>query len=319
MASGRASSLQVKPLDGPLGAEISGVDLSNVDATTFAQIRQAWLDNLVLLFRDQDLTDDQQMEFSSRFGTLDEVPIVSVGQKERDNKYISVVSNIIENGVPVGGLGDEEVFWHSDTSYRERPPSASILYCLEIPKWGGDTSFSNMYLAWETLDPATRDRIAKMQVKNDTTYTAGGQLRAGFKPIADIRTSPGAVHPMVRTHPETNLNALNLGRRRNAYAVGLEVEESERLLDKLWEHATQPFLTWTQQWRKGDVVIWDNRCTMHRRDNFDPHSHRTMHRAQAQEPTRPVLAEDALSKPPHERGQAWMKASGAPKGNRPSA
>jgi taurine dioxygenase len=302
-----AAALDIRPIDGPLGAEIRGADLTRVDERLFEQIRQAWLDNLVLVFREQKLTDNQQMEFSRRFGTLDEVPIVSVGQKPRDNKYISVVSNIIENGVPIGGLGDEEVFWHSDTSYREYPPSASVLQCLAVPNWGGDTGFANMYLALETMDPALRRRIEGLSVKNDTTYTAGGQLRAGFEPIKDLRKSPGAIHPIIRTHPETGRNALNLGRRLNACIPELELEESERLLDELWAHATQDFLGWHHKWHVGDVVIWDNRCAMHRRDNFDPHSHRVMHRAQAQEPTRPYY-DPTKQAEPHARGQAWLAA-----------
>jgi taurine dioxygenase len=303
--------LKVVPVDAPLGAEVSGVDLTKVDDALFGAIREAWLEHLVLVFRNQKLTDNQLMEFSQRFGQLDEVPIVSVGQKPRDNKYISVVSNIVENGVPIGGLGDEEVFWHSDTSYRERPPSASVLHCLQVPNWGGDTGFSNMYLALESFDPAMRRRVETLQVKNDTTYTAGGQLRAGFEPITDLRKSPGAVHPMVRTHPETGLDALNLGRRRNSYIPGMEVADSEKLLDQLWAHATQKRLSWNHKWQIGDVVIWDNRCTMHRRDNFDPHSHREMHRAQAQEPTRPYFTRSDQPRPPHPRGQRWAASDPA--------
>jgi alpha-ketoglutarate-dependent taurine dioxygenase len=306
-----APSLSIRPIPGPLGAEILDVDLTRVDDSLFAAIRQAWLDHLVLMIRGQTLSDNQQMEFSRRFGELDEVPIVGVGQKPRDNKYISVVSNVVENGVAVGGLGDDEVFWHSDTSYRERPPSASVLYCLKVPNWGGNTGFSNMYLALETLAPEMRRRVDGLTVKNDTTYNAGGQLRAGFEPITDLRKSPGAIHPMVRTHPETGRNALNLGRRRNAYIPSLEIEESEQLLDQLWAHATQDFLSWHHKWQIGDVVIWDNRCTMHRRDNFDPHSHRIMHRAQAQELTRPYHEKDKVA-PPHPRGQTWL-ASDAPR------
>lgn len=300
------SSLQIRPFDAPLGADLLNVDLTKVDDELFAEIRQAWCDHLVLRVRGQSLTDDDLMAFSSRFGQLDEVPIVGVGQKERDNKYISVVSNVVENGVAIGGLGDQEVFWHSDTSYRECPPSASVLYCLKVPNWGGDTEFSNMYLALETLEPSLRARIDTLTVKNDATYNAGGHLRAGFEPIDDLSKSPGAVHPIVRTHPETGRNALNLGRRLRAYIPGLALEESEKLLDQLWAHATQDFLAWRQRWQVGDVVIWDNRCTMHRRENFDPHSHRILHRAQAQEPTRPYR--DPNANPlPHPRGQSWME------------
>lgn len=299
-------SLKIRPFDAPLGADLLNVDLTDVDDALFSEIRQSWCDHLVLRVRGQSLSDDDLMAFSSRFGQLDEVPIVGVGQKERDNKYISVVSNVKENGVSIGGLGDQEVFWHSDTSYRERPPSASVLYCLKVPDWGGDTAFSNMYLALETLEQSMRTRIDTLMVKNDTTYNAGGHLRAGFEPITDLRKSPGAVHPIVRTHPETGRNALNLGRRLNAYIVGLEIQESEELLDQLWAHASQDFLSWRQNWQVGDVIIWDNRCTMHRRENFDPHSQRIMHRAQAQEPTRPYR--DTTATPlPHPRGQSWLE------------
>jgi taurine dioxygenase len=144
-------------------------------------------------------------------------------------------------------------------------------------------------------------------VKNDTTYNAGGQLREGFAPVTDVRACPGATHPLVRTHPETRRNELYLGRRRNAYIHGLEVAESEALLDTLWAHATQDFLAWRHQWRVGDVVIWDNRCVMHHRDPFDPGGRRIMHRAQARDEQRP--ARDLAAEPaPHPRGQRFLAA-----------
>lgn len=297
------SAMQVVPLPGCLGAEVQGVDLRRVDGETFERIRLAWLENLVLLFRDQQLTDEQLMRFSERFGALDEVPPVQKGQKPRDNKYISVVSNVVEKGVPIGGLGDDEVFWHSDTSYRDHPPSASVLYALEIPAWGGKTGFANMYLALETLPAALRQKIDRLTVKNDMTYNAGGHLREGYEPVTDVRACPGAIHPLVRTHPDTRRDCLYLGRRRNAYIPELSIEESERLLDTLWAHATQETLAWHHEWRVGDVVVWDNRCTMHRRDHFDPHTRRVMHRAQARDERRPYRDLSASGEP-HPRGRA---------------
>jgi len=283
-----ADQLEILRLPYACGAEVRGVDLRVISDRQFEQIRAAWLENLVIVIRNQKVTDDQLTSFGQRFGVLDELPPVGKGQKPRDNKYISVISNVIENGVPIGGLADDEVIWHSDTSYREKPPSASILYSLKLPAWGGDTGFANMYLALETLDPDLRKRVDRLEIKNDITYNAGGQLREGFEPVTDVTKCPGAIHPIIRTHPETKLNCLYLGRRRNAYIPGLKVGDSEALLDQLWAHATQEFLTWHHKWNIGDVVIWDNRCTMHHRDNFDPKTHRIMHRAQARDDLRPA-------------------------------
>jgi taurine dioxygenase len=302
------SGMQVEALPHALGAYVTGIDLRSLSDAAFAEIRQAWLDHLVIVVRGQHLTDDDLIAFSARFGVLDEIPPVSKGQMPRYSKHVSVVSNLLENGVPIGSLSDDEVLWHSDTSYREQPPSASVLYALEIPPSGGNTSFSNMYLALETLPPALRARIDTMTVKNDTTYNAGGQLREGFTPVTDVRICPGATHPLVRTHPDTRRNALYLGRRRNAYIHGLEVPQSEALLDMLWVHATQEFLAWHHHWRIGDVVIWDNRCVMHHRDPFDPGTRRIMHRAQARDGLRP-MHDPAAVQTPHPRGQQHLAAA----------
>ena len=302
-----SGSLRVEALPYALGAYVTGVDLKSLNDAAFAAIREAWLEHLVIVIRGQQITDDDLTAFSARFGVLDEVPIVSKGQAPRYNINVSVISNIVENGVPIGGLGDDEVLWHSDTSYRDDPPSASVLHALEMPPAGGNTGFSNMYLALETLPPSLRSRIDTLTVKQDITYTAGGQLRDGFAPVTDVRACPGATHPLVRTHPDTRRNALYLGRRRNAYIHGLEVADSEALLDELWAHATQDFLAWHHQWRVGDVAVWDNRCVMHHRDPFDPGGRRIMHRAQARDGLRP--ARDRAAEPaPHPRGQRYLAA-----------
>ena len=303
----KAARMQVEALPYALGAFVTGVDLRKLDAATFAALHQAWLENLVIVIRGQQITDDDLTAFSARFGVLDEVPIVSKGQAPRYNKHVSVISNIVENGVPIGGLGDDEVLWHSDTSYRDLPPSASVLHALEIPPAGGDTGFANMYLALETLSPRLRERIDASSVKQDITYTAGGQLRDGFTPVTDVRACPGATHPLVRTHPDTRRDALYLGRRRNAYIPGLEVAESEALLDTLWKHATQDFLAWHHQWRAGDVVVWDNRCVMHHRDPFAAGMRRIMHRAQARDAARPVR-DRTVDPAQHPRGQRYLAA-----------
>jgi taurine dioxygenase len=173
-------------------------------------------------------------------------------------------------------------------SYLEDPPKASMLYALEIPPAGGNTYFCGMVHAYDSLSDTLKRRIAGMMLKHDGTYNSGGYIRQGVTAVDDPMTSPGAYHPLVCTHPETKRRALYLGRRRNAYIQGLPLAESEALLDELWAIATREEFTWHNQWRVGDVVLWDNRCTMHRRDPFDPDSRRVLHRTQIKGETRPA-------------------------------
>ena len=274
-------TISIRPTGAALGAEVGGVDLRTVDAAAFAAIHRAWLDHQVLLFRDQALSDDDLVAFSRRFGDLDEAPVQETGRRFVDgHPEIYVVSNVVQEGVPIGSLGSGEAVWHTDMSYLPDPPMASALYALEIPPSGGDTSFCSMYAAWEELPPALQQRAATLRVKHDGTYNSGGYVRQGVTPTGDPRTSPGTLHPLVHPHPETGRRALYLGRRRNAYIDGLSLAESDAVLDEIWAQATRDALTWRHQWRAGDLVIWDNRCTMHRRDAFDPAMRRTMHRTQ---------------------------------------
>jgi taurine dioxygenase len=269
-----------------IGAEISGVDLAvPVTDTTFAAIFEAWMKSLVLVFRKQALSDQQLVAFSRRFGTPDAAPPNEAANKHNGGyvvgmREVTVISNVVENGAPIGSLGADEALWHTDMSYMPRPPSASLLYAIETPVSGGNTGFANMYLAYETL-PADLKKIAERHsCIHDATYTSAGGLRKGAKEVTDVREAPGARHPMVRRHPVTGRAALFLGRRRNAYVVGLPVEESERFLDAIWAHASRAEFTFHHQWRVGDLVIWDNRCAMHRRDAFDQAVRRVMHRTQ---------------------------------------
>jgi taurine dioxygenase len=269
------------PSGSALGAEVRGLDLRAVDQTTAAAVRQAWLDHSVLLFRNQHLDDAALVAFSRWFGALDLAPVQESGRRSvAGHPEIYVVSNVVENGVPIGSLGAGEAVWHTDMSYLVDPPQASILYSLEVPLAGGDTSFCSMYAAWDALPAALRDQIAGARVKHDGTYNSGGFVRQGVVPSDDPRHSPGTFHPMVMSHPETGRRCLYLGRRRNAYIDGMPLEESEALLDAVWSYATRDELTWRHRWCVADVVLWDNRCTMHRRDSFDPAARRVMHRTQ---------------------------------------
>ncbi len=283
----------VRPTGAALAADIEGVDLSQpLPPATVAAIKQAWADHLVLRFRGQRLDDDQLMRFSALFGELDLAPVIAaarvkiagedryVNSAEEGNRYVSVISNIIENGVAIGALGAYEAIWHTDMSYNPEPPMGSALYALEVPAVGGDTGFANMYLAYETLPDDLRRRVEGRLCRHDSSRNSAGELRRGYSEVSDPRQAPGADHPIIRTHPVTGRKALFLGRRRNAYIQGLDLADSEALLDALWEHASKPEFAWYQQWRVGDLVMWDNRCVLHRRDEFDPNARRLMHRTQ---------------------------------------
>jgi taurine dioxygenase len=147
-----------------------------------------------------------------------------------------------------------------------------------------------MYLAHETLPERLKERVAGRNAIHDATYNSAGVMRKGYKEVTDPRTAPGAQHPLVRAHTETGRKTLFLGRRRNSYIVGLELAESEALLDELWAHATQPQFTFRQEWRMGDTIMWDNRATLHRRDAFDPAQRRLMHRTQIKDVRRALAA-----------------------------
>jgi len=277
--------MKVTKLGDALGAEIGGVDLTRLDERKFTAIRAAWLEHLVLRFRDQSLSDPQLKAFSARFGELDPPGPNPYGKPFLpDHPEMNVISNIKVDGMPIGGLGDGEAIWHADMTYVEQPPMAAILHALQVPASGGDTYWANMYLAYETLPDVLKERIADRRAVHDATYNSAGLRRKGYAEVTDARKAPGARHPLVRVHPETGRKTLFLGRRRNSYIEGLELAESERLLDELWAHATQPRFTFRQQWRVGDVILWDNRCTLHRRDAFDPSALRLLHRTQIKAP-----------------------------------
>lgn len=292
-AGTQSSGVTITPSGHALAAEISRprgqtLDLRDLSDRDFEAIHRAWLNHLVLLFRGQQLTDEDLIRFSRRFGELDWAPVQETGRRfVEGHPEIYVVSNVILNGVPIGSLGAGEATWHTDMSYLEMPPKASMLYALETPPAGGNTYFCNMYEACDRLPGELRRRISGLALKHDGTYNSGGYLRQGMAAVDDPVTSAGVYHPLLPRHPETGRTALYLGRRRNAYIGGLSLAESEALLDELWRHATADELAWSHQWRPGDLVLWDNRCTMHRRDAFDPDSRRVLHRTQIKGETRP--------------------------------
>jgi taurine dioxygenase len=305
----RVSALDVVPMNAALGAEVRGIDLGRLDNETFARIHAAWLDHLLLVFRGQSIDAEGLVAFAKRFGT----PVTSSNLHQRNlaertaNEIfnlppeVTVVTNLQADGKPVGILGDGEVIWHSDFSFKERPTAARMLLSVELPPAGqGRTYFQNCYAAYETLPDELKRRISGKTIKQGNVIDTAMKLRPGADLDADIRTLPGPSHPIIATHPLTGRNMLYLGRRHSAYVNGLSLEDSEALLDELWEHATHARFGYAHSWAVGDVVVWDNQATLHKRDAFDSSTRRVLYAAQV-EGERLVETPDALLRPPHPR------------------
>lgn len=277
-------NLAVKNLAAPLGAEIAGIDLSRpLTPADIDAIETVWRERLVVVFHGQTLSDPQLIAFSRNFGELDPPGPNPYGQPfNKEHPELNVISNVVENGKPIGNLGDGEAVWHADMTYADVPPKAAILHALEVPppEAGGDTYFANMFAAHESLPADLKKAVEGKIAVHDASRNSAGMLRKGYKEVTDVRETVGAHHPMVRTDPKTGRKALFLGRRPNAYVLGLSVGESEALLDALWAHATQPRLTMRHEWKVGDLLMWNNLSVLHRRDPFDPTTRRVMHRSQ---------------------------------------
>lgn len=276
------ATLKIQKLADALGAEVSGVDVTKPIATDeLKQILAAWKDHLVLRFRGRELSDPQLLELSRNFGEIDPPGPNSYGKPFLvDFPDINVISNIKVGEEAVGGLGDGEAVWHADMTYIDTPPKASFLHALEIPDTGGNTQWCNMNVAYEALPTHLKQEIKGLKAIHDATYNSAGMIRKGRKDVTDPREAPGAHHPLVSRHPESGLPCLFLGRRRNSYILEMDLDASNQLLDELWAHIDNPEFAFTQVWQLHDLILWDNRCTLHRRDSFDPQSRRLMHRTQ---------------------------------------
>jgi taurine dioxygenase len=277
-----ATSIEIRPTGAALGADVAGTDLSAPRDETLGEIRAALREHLVLRFRGTALDDASYVAFGRTFGEIEPPDARTRTASMTDAAFpeMSVISNVVDGGVARGESGDGELRWHTDHGFMERPAGFTMLLAREVPARGGDTSFLNMYRAYEELPGALRARVERMALKHQASHGSTGQRRPGYLGLEsdDPRALPGAIHPIVRTHPETGRKALFLGRRFGSYIPPLPLERSEALLDELWAHATRDELTWTQKWQVGDLIIWDNRCTMHRRDGFAGQGRRRMHR-----------------------------------------
>jgi taurine dioxygenase len=305
-----AQPFHVTPCRAALGAEVSGIDLRALDDATFRELHKAWLHHVLLVFRGQSLTADDLVTLIKRFG----VPVSSSNLHQRDLKErtanqlfnlppeVTAVTNVKDNGKAVGILGDGEIVWHSDFSFKEKPTAARMLVAMEVPprELGGSTFFLNAYAAYDALPAAFKKNLAGKTIKQGNIVDTAMKLRPGASLADDIRAAPGPSHPIISTHPETGCNTIFLGRRHAAYVNGCTLEESEALLDELWALCIQPRFCYEHQWSNGDVVVWDNRATVHRRDPFDPNTRRVLYAAQV-EGHRPYEAPNALSLPAHPR------------------
>ena len=287
--------MEVIPSGRILGAEVRGVDLSRaLQSAERAAILDAWHTHLVLLFRDQSLSDEDLLRLAELFGGAQVAGsrgyYVKAGYGTKSGRIskhpgISIVSNLDENGNPVpvhSGTGSLPLTYHTDNSYVETPPKGSLLYGLQTPvEGGGDTSFVNQYEALDTLPERLRTQIEGLHIKHDTSRNTAGSVRPTAALPATYDDVVGPVHPIVRVHPDTGRKALYLGRRYAApssHIVEMPNEEGEVLLDELWAHATDDRLSWTQHWRPNDLLMWDNRCTMHARSAIDSTQPRELHR-----------------------------------------
>ncbi len=266
--------LQIKPLGAVLGAEISGVDLSKpLDETTQQAIHDAFLKYKVLCFRDQKLTQDEQVAFSERFGTLERHAISN--RNNASNPLVHIVNNLGPDGKPSGVV--KSTMWHSDKSFRPQPSMATILHAVTLPPDGGDTCFADMVAAYEALPEATKAELDGVKVVHSWEHSREN-LGKKLTP-EEIADAPPQSHPLVRVHPETGEKALFMGMHAS-YLDGQPIEESRQRIIDLEKYATEDRFVYRHNWRQGDVLMWDNRCLLHRADpNFDAaHYPRVLHR-----------------------------------------
>ena len=275
-----SSPIEIRPLNAPLGAEVLGLDLALPLANDdFARIHRAHLDHHVLVFRDQQITPEQQIEFSRRFGPL-QIHVLHQFHLQ-NHPEILIVSNVVENGVPLG-LGDAGHYWHSDLSYKEKPSLGSMLHAQELPAEGGDTLFANMHTAWDTLPTELRNAVKDLRAEH--SYLAKYEElreRSPWRPkLSDEQVAQVApvVQPVVRTHPETGRKALFVSEHFTTRIVGLPEDESRDLLQQLFEHSVRPEHLYRHQWQPHDMVFWDNRSLMHLAAGTPAHLRRHLYR-----------------------------------------
>ena len=270
--------ISVVPMKAALGAEMKGVDLTRpLDDATVTAIRDAFDRNIVLVFRDQDLTEEQQLRAAGCFGKVawrKRSPNGNTPGGSYDTPFM-LVTNIVKNGVSLGAFGDGEMWFHHDTSYYPEPHRATLLYAVQLPSWGGNTCFSNMYKAYDNIPRKLRDRLEGRKVLQLHDYKRRERIDIDKTDIS------GMLHyeqPIFITHPATGKKALYISRLMSARIEGLSREESEDALNQLFDISEDPAIIYEHEWRLGDLVIWDNWCSIHARKDFPRDQDRLMRR-----------------------------------------
>jgi taurine dioxygenase len=274
VAMATAGAMAIRPLSPAIGVEVVGVDLSApLDDARFAAIRRAWEENCVVLFRGQALTDQQQLAFASRFGTPATV--------NRDGGVL-YISNIRENGQLIGSLPDGEMHFHSDQCYVERPAMATMLYAMEIPSKGGNTLFANGFRAYDTLPDTLKAKLTGKRALN--AFDHNGSY-GGSTTLRSTNMRPGVkqyAHPVFRTHPAVGRKSLYVNRLMTQDIIGLPDEESDAILNFLFEHIERPEFVYEHVWTVGDLILWDNRSCCHARTDFSAAERRKLRRVTVQ-------------------------------------
>lgn len=274
------STVSVVPIQGSCGADIIGFDFEHLHPGQVETVRQAWRDYGVLRFRGYNITTQQHVNFSNLFGHHVPVKGSSIGHEEQEE--ITVISNVKVDGKPIGTLGNVDLEWHSDSWYFEKPPCGQILHAIQLPRVGGNTYWVNMYAVYDALPESTRKIIEGRLIQFDIVYDAYDRLRPGQeKPESDdFRLWKHVRHPIVRTNPYSGKKAVYVGylnAERN-WIVGLPLEKSTAILNEIYGYINSGDYVFKQQWQPHDIIMWDNRCTMHRRDGWEGNDARVMHR-----------------------------------------
>ncbi|MFM2445157.1 MAG: hypothetical protein RJB09_2343 [Pseudomonadota bacterium] len=271
-------SLSLKPLSPACGLEISGLDLRQpVDAVTAKAIRKAFDENIVVVFRQQDLSEENQLRAAEIFGkvALRKKPVSGPGPGGDFDTPFMLVTNIVEDGKAIGAFGDGEMWFHHDTSYYPEPHRATLLYAMKLTTSGGETSFSNMYKAYEMIPRALRDRLEGKKVLQMHDYKRRERIDVDSADLSRIRHH---VQPLFITHPATGRKALYVSRLMSARIEGFSRTESEEILEQLFDISEDPSIVYQHHWALGDLVIWDNWCSIHARADFPREEPRLMRR-----------------------------------------
>ena len=269
----------ITPLSSALGAEVTGIDLRQpLDEAHVKALRDAFDRNVVLVIRDQTLSEDDQLRVAGYFGKVamrrKPAPGMNSPGGEFDTPFM-LVTNIVENGKPIGAFGDGEMWFHHDTSYYPEPHRATLLYSMQLPSWGGNTCFSNMYTAYENIPPALRERLEGRKVLQVHDYKRRERLDLDNIDLTRVRHYE---QPIFITHPATGRKALYISRLMSARILGFSKEESEAALEQLFAISEDPAVVYEHAWRLGDLVIWDNWASIHARKDFPREEPRLMRR-----------------------------------------